>query len=89
MNPRGSRPILNQEEQQAPWGPAPDGGLWTAPKVTAWVYERWDKNLWGTTPLRYLHRLGFRLKRPRPRHRQAAFKKHPGPGQAAPRSASR
>lgn len=86
-NPGGDqRAILSEEEQlalmKALEGKAPDGGLWTAPKVAAWVKENTGKTLKGTTPWRYLRRLGFTLQVPRPSHEQeatpeeqAAFKK--------------
>lgn len=52
-------------------GPAPDGGLWTGPKVAEWIEQRTGE---GTHPQRgwvYLKRLGYSLKRPRPRHHEA------------------
>jgi transposase len=76
-NPGGDkRAILNEQERQellqAMQGKAPDGGLWTAPKVAAWVKEKTNKTLKGTTPWRYLRGLGFTLQVPRPSHTQAA-----------------
>lgn len=86
-NPGGDqRAILRLDEQEALMkalqGKAPDGGLWTAPKVASWVKENTGKTLKGTTPWRYLRGLGFTLQVPRPAHEQeatpeeqAAFKK--------------
>ena len=61
---------------------APDGGLWTAPKVARWIAERTGQSVHETTAWRAMRRLGFTLQVPRPRHRraasaeeQAAFKK--------------
>jgi len=65
-------------------GPAPDGGLWTGPKVARWIASVTGRE--KVCPQRgwvYLKRLGFVLRRPRPRHakadaeRQEAFKKSP------------
>jgi transposase len=59
-----------------------DGGLWTAPKVAAWIAERTGMTVDASTAWRAMRRLGFTLQVPRPRHRgaataeeQAAFKK--------------
>jgi transposase len=81
----GARPLLDEAQRQALVralrGPAPDGGSWSGPKVAAWIAEATGRT---TRPRRgwdYLKRLGFSLKRPRPRHAkadaaaQAAFKK--------------
>lgn len=86
-NPGGDqRAILSEEEQEALMkalqGKAPDGGLWTAPKVAKWVKEKTGKTLAATTAWTYLRQLGFSLQVPRPSHEQqatpeeqAAFKK--------------
>jgi transposase len=86
-NPGGDqRAILSLDEQEtlmkALQGKAPDGGLWTAPKVAAWVKDKTGKTLANTTAWTYLRRLGFTLQVPRPAHEQeatseeqAAFKK--------------
>lgn len=51
---------------------APDGGLWTAPKVAAWIAERTGQTVHETTAWRYMRRLGFTLQVPRPQHRRRA-----------------
>jgi transposase len=51
---------------------APDGGLWTAPKVAAWIEERTGEPVHETTAWRAMRRLGFSLKVPRTRHARAA-----------------
>ena len=61
---------------------APDGGLWTAPKVASWITEKSGQTIHHTTAWRAMRRLGFSLQTPRPaNHRRAttaeqvAFKK--------------
>lgn len=81
----GGPPILNAEHQEqlvlALQGPAPDGGLWTGPKVAAWIEAETGHPAYPQLGWTYLVRLGARLKRPRPRHvtadpaEQAAFPK--------------
>ncbi len=82
----GRRPRLNAEAVQAldaalRVSPA-DGGLWTAPKVAAWIAERTGTSVNPSTAWRIMRRIGFTLQVPRPHHRraasveeQAAFKK--------------
>ncbi len=82
----GSKPHLDTKAAQALdmalRAAAPDGGLWTAPKVAAWIAERTGQMVHETTAWRYMRRLGFTLQVPRPHHRrratleeQAGFKK--------------
>ncbi len=83
----GADPLLCQEqqaelEQVLAHEKAPDGGLWTGPKIARWIEEKTgrekvhDQRGWD-----YLMRLGFSAQTPRPRHEQAdaaaqaAFKK--------------
>jgi transposase len=61
---------------------APDGGLWTGPKVAAWIAGRCGHEVHHWTAWRALKRLGFSLQTPRPankrrasREEQAEFKK--------------
>jgi transposase len=51
---------------------APEGGLWTAPKVAAWIEQRTGRSVHETTAWRAMRRLGFTLQVPRPRHARAA-----------------
>jgi transposase len=51
---------------------APDGGLWTAPKVAHWIEERTGRRVHETTAWRAMRRLGFTLQVPRPRHTRSA-----------------
>lgn len=82
----GQEPCLTpaQKEQlgTALLGPAPDGGLWTSPKVAAWIEAKTGTRPSDTTGLNYLHGLGFTLQQPRLKNlkaasaqEQAAFKK--------------
>lgn len=52
--------------------PAPDGGLWTAKKVAAWIAERTGRRLHETSAWRVLRSLGFTLQTVRPQHERAA-----------------
>jgi transposase len=69
-------PTLNAKQAQALEtalrGPAPDGGLWTSPKVATWIKKKTGKQLHATTAWRAMRAAGFSLQIPRPRHRQAA-----------------
>ena len=62
-------------------GPPDDGGLWTSPKVAAWVNSEFDLDIDFKLAWDYLKRMGFVLRRPRPSHvksdkkAQEAFKK--------------
>ena len=94
----GGRPKLSEEQQAALFEalqdrPA-DGGLWTGPKVAAYVRDRWGVTARPETGWRWLNRLGFSLQVPRPRNPKAAtaeaqrgWKRRPGrpDGRAAPR----
>jgi len=82
----GVKPTLNARQAQALdlalRGPAPDGGLWTANKVAAWIKKKTGKQVHPTTAWRAMKSAGFSLQVPRPRHHhaateaeQAAFKK--------------
>jgi transposase len=53
-------------------GLAPDGGLWTSPKVAAWITKKTGKQVHATTAWRAMRAAGFTLQVPRPRHQQAA-----------------
>lgn len=73
---------LGKELDKALRAPAPDGGLWTGPKVAAWITERSGQSVHAATGWRALKRLGFSLQTPRPQNQrraseeeQAAFKK--------------
>lgn len=61
---------------------APDGGLWSGPKVAAWITAKTGQEVHQTTGWRAMRRLGFSLQVPRPANKrrasiaaQAEFKK--------------
>ena len=69
-------PTLNAKQAQALEvalrGPAPDGGLWTSPKVADWIKKKTGKEVHKTTAWRAMRADDFTLQVPRPRHRNAA-----------------
>lgn len=72
----GAEPVLCEHRQcelyDALQAEPPDGGLWTGPKVAQYVRDRWGVEVVPQTGWRWLKRLGFRLRVPRPRHPKAA-----------------
>jgi len=72
----GRAPRLSPAQQQQLKGEllgrAPDGGLWTGPKVAAFARARFGVQVRDQTGWVWLRKLGFRLKVPRPRHPRAA-----------------
>lgn len=73
----GQMALLNEaqlaELAEALDGAPPGGGLWSGPKVAAWIAEKTGRE--HVHPQRgwdYLRRLGMSLQVPRPRHEQAA-----------------
>jgi transposase len=84
----GAKPLLNEAGMgalAAVFDEAPaDGGLWSGRQVAAWMSAYLGRDVSPKRGLDYLHRLGFTLQRPRPRHAKAAgpeesavFKKNP------------
>jgi len=51
---------------------APDGGLWTAKKVAAWIGEKTNRRLHETSAWRVMRGLGFTLQTVRPTQQQTA-----------------
>jgi transposase len=84
-NPGGS--FLLSAAQQAKLqqtldaSPPPDGGLWSGPKVAAWILAQTGRQVSPQRGWEYLKRLGFSQRVLRPRHAKAdpaaqdAFKK--------------
>jgi transposase len=72
----GARPLLSQEDEAALRDalaePPTDGGLWTGPKVAAWMTARLGRKIWPQRGWDYLRKLGYRPQVPRPRHAKAA-----------------
>jgi len=95
----GGRPKLSEEQQAALFaalqGRPADGGLWTGPKVAAYVRDRWGVAVRPETGWRWLRRLGLSLQVPRPRNPgvatadvQRRWRRRPGraDGRVAPRA---
>jgi transposase len=91
----GAPPLLSVEQQKelsvVLEQPPADGGLWSGPKVAAWMQERLGREVDPRRGWDYLQRLGYSTRVPRPQHEesseaeQATFKKTPRRGrQAAP-----
>jgi transposase len=85
----GGQPKLSDEPQAALFealqGRPADGGLWTGPKVAAYVRDSWGVSVRPETGWRWLRRLGLSLQAPRPRNPKAAtadeqrrWKRRPG-----------
>lgn len=74
-NNSGAEPLLSDVEQAQLWqalqGPAPGGGLWSGPKVAAWMSECLGQRVWPQRGWEYLRGLEYRLKSPRPEHHEA------------------
>jgi transposase len=82
----GAKPLLGAEDEAALRAalaePPTDGGLWTGPKVAAWMGARLGREVWPQRGWDYLRKLGYSPQVPRPRHakvaspeEQAAYKK--------------
>jgi transposase len=91
----GHKPLLNERQHgvltAALRERAPDGGLWTGPKVAQYVRDRWRITVHPATGWKWLTRLGFSLQVPRPSHPKAAstaerqrWKKSAAPARAGP-----
>jgi hypothetical protein len=84
---RGKPPRLTRDQQGqllgALRGPAPDGGLWTGPKVAAWITAETGRPTAQTIGWSYLNRVGARLVQPRRRHAKAATEEQQQAWQAA------
>lgn len=94
----GGQPKLSGEQQAALFealqGRPDDGGLWTGPKVAAYVLGRWGVTVREETGWRWLRRLGLSPQVPRPVNPKVAtadeqrrWKRCPGRevGRASPR----
>jgi transposase len=72
----GRRPKLTPEQEQkllnALQGPAPDGGLWTRPKVARWIETETGYTGGVSFGYKILKRVGGRLRYPRRHHEKAA-----------------
>ena len=72
----GAKSLLDEEDKAALNAaltePPADGGLWTGPKVAAWMTARLGRKIWPQRGWDYLQKLGYRSQVPRPRHAKAA-----------------
>src|SRR3954468_23695102 len=72
----GAKPLLDAEDEAALRAalaaPPPDGGLWTGPKVAAWMATRLGRKVWPQRGWDYLRKLGHSPQVPRPRNARAA-----------------
>jgi transposase len=72
----GGHPKLSADQQIDLWDALqhtpPDGGLWTGPKVAAYVRDRWGIVVCKQTGWEWLRGLGFSPQVPRPHHPGAA-----------------
>jgi transposase len=72
----GAKPLLGEEDEAALRAalaaPPADGGLWSGPKVAAWMSARLGRKVWPQRGWDYLRKLGYRPQVPRPRHAKAA-----------------
>ena len=73
----GAKPLLDEEGEAALKAalakPPSDGGLWSGPKVAAWMGARLSRKVvWPQRGWDYLKRLEHSLQVPRPRHAEAA-----------------
>jgi transposase len=72
----GAEPLLGAEGEAALRAalaaPPSDGGLWTGPKVAAWMATRLGRKVWPQRGWDYLKKLGYSPQVPRPRHAEAA-----------------
>ena len=97
----GGKPKLSAEQQAALFealqGRPADGGLWTGPKVAAYVRDRWGVSICKQTGWEWLRDLGFSLQVPRPKNPKAATeqeqrawkRRHGSVGRRAPPPAPR
>ena len=95
QNPGSARVLSPAQEAElatALEGPAPDGGMWTGPKVAAWIERTTGRAVSAHLGWVSLRRVEYTPRRPRPRHAdadaaaQAAF---PKPSPARSRRSSR
>jgi transposase len=60
-------PVVQEELRERLAAPPPDGGLWTSPKVAAWLSDRVGRAVSPQRAWETLQRIGFSLQHPRPR----------------------
>jgi transposase len=71
----GTKPLLSADLQaelaQRLQQPPEDGGLWSGPKVAAWMQERLGRPVAPQRGWDYLCRVGYSTRVPRPQHAKA------------------
>lgn len=74
---QGKAPFLNEKQQKELKNmlikkrPS-DGGLWTGPKVAAWIEKKTGKHITAVGAWKWIRKSGFTLQVPRPRNIQSA-----------------
>ena len=72
---RGKKPLLDDTQQAQLWQalqePPADGGVWSGPKVAAWMSELLGFQVHPQRGWEYLKGLRYRLRCPRPHHQKA------------------
>ena len=72
----GAKRLLDETQQAALEvalsSPPADGGVWTGPKVAAWISEIVQRSVSDVSGWKYLKRLGWTGQTPRPQHQAAA-----------------
>jgi transposase len=79
-NNKGKKAFLNKKLQKELRNTLinkrpPDGGLWTGPKVAAWIEKKTKKHITAVGAWKWIGKLGFTLQVPRPKNIQAANEK--------------
>jgi transposase len=71
----GAAPLLSAEQvaelDTLLEGPAPDGGLWTGPKIAKWMADKLGRKVHAQRGWELLQRLKYRSYVPRPQHTKA------------------
>ena len=87
----GAAPLLEESLQQelaaAVEQPPEEGGVWSGPRVAAWMERRLGQKVHPQRGWDYMRRLGFTPQRPRPKHPEgdpAAQESFPAPAAATP-----
>ncbi len=86
----GAKPLLGAGDEAALRAalaaPPADGGLWTGPKVAAWMGARLGRKVWPQRGWDYLRKLGHSPQVPRPRNAKAASPEEQAEHKKAPRA---
>lgn len=73
----GRESLLEDVDQAQLWQllqqPAPDGGLWNSRKLADWLSDKIGRQVSRQRGWEYLQQMDFRLKMPRPSHRDSSL----------------